>query len=1054
MTYPYEVNTYVGWDLTDIWTPDIYFAQEGYPYLQALGYEVGDTPTRIEEDSYLDENCKLGIPILLEAKLQYQGLLGLWYDLDNEPLGFQIYVNGGWVDIPDDGISSTSTVTGEGDNLSGYARVYYSAPASLAPGDYPLRAIYGGDATYTDCLLQRTLTVVKPQWLTIVYMCADNNLEYNACEDYFSEMWQARDNMDVSIVALIDRIPGWYDGMDDWTETREYYICANTNYGYSWGEQNMGDPTTLYSFVQNTLTRCPADTVALILWNHGSGVCRDSTEAGNRSICYDDTDNDKLTIPELRSVLGNFPNGTFQVIGFDACLMGMAEIAYEMKPYCDYIVSSEDTEHADGWEYQNFLTTQHLNSSTSPAQYCNEIISGTDQNTLGAWRLDNGYIDTLKSSVSSMAADLITCLQNDRAPTISFMANALDATEVFSAYNNWPRTYIDLQGFAAYVNQNAGYAPLVSHSGQVLGILGNNQFRTSWRNNYNNTVGGLSIYFPAGTAYGWSAYFSPGFISFNLENDWDDLLVGYYDNVAPSLTITSPSGYGWHRGLVTITAVPYETYFIASGILNVEFQYSLDGNSWYALPGPDSNDGIVWNGDDGWSLRFDTVNTPMHGTINDESVWVRARAKDRAGNVSAWHVCASSFGIDNTLPSISSSSLSPPPIEAQESNISLTCSDALSGIAVGYPRFCYSIGDPIVDDGSDSIVLTSRRGSQTRLSSIISNSRPEIENNRSLYTGIIQITPELEGTTMYWKYKIQDIAGNVYWSGLYNAIIGDNDTEGPIISNLEGPYDIFPGNYNFTASFYDSSGLDWGDNPPRLYYRYNSQVIDLSHHDGYVQFNSQQGAALAISGSHLGEHLYWRVYAEDADISPAASWSPVQNAGTILNDEPLLSISTPDNTIVSLSDFYLEGTAQDSWNGITAVQLKVNDSSWNTIWSGTAASVNWGVHVSLIPGNNTIYARAIDTEGLSSETGSVQAEYLPVELEPPAGVVITYLNPGYRLQWNAVPSATHYAVYSSPEPYADPQTWSLEQSHIQQTYWVDINGVGIRKFYYVKACMD
>ena len=45
----------------------------------------------------------------------------------------------------------------------------------------------------------------------------------------------------------------------------------------------------------------------------------------------------------------------FDILGFDACLMGHLEMAYQVKDFCNVLVGSEDTEPGDGWYYKGWF---------------------------------------------------------------------------------------------------------------------------------------------------------------------------------------------------------------------------------------------------------------------------------------------------------------------------------------------------------------------------------------------------------------------------------------------------------------------------------------------------------------------------------------------------------------------------------------------------------------------------------------------------------------------------------------------------------------------------
>ncbi len=113
---------------------------------------------------------------------------------------------------------------------------------------------------------------------------------------------------------------------------------------------NMGDPSTLCSFLTFAHDFFPAEHFALILWDHGEGsiggVCKDWNFPG-----------DYLDMFELSRALSSSPfNGERKLdwIGFDACLMSSAETARILAPYAGYMIASEEFEPSSSWNY-NFL---------------------------------------------------------------------------------------------------------------------------------------------------------------------------------------------------------------------------------------------------------------------------------------------------------------------------------------------------------------------------------------------------------------------------------------------------------------------------------------------------------------------------------------------------------------------------------------------------------------------------------------------------------------------------------------------------------------------------
>ncbi len=116
------------------------------------------------------------------------------------------------------------------------------------------------------------------------------------------------------------------------------------------GQQNMGDPRTLTSFITRTVSQFPAEKYVIVLWDHGNGL---------HGFGKDDIFNDNLTLNEINEAL-RVPRATYQkfeIIGFDACLMASVEVASRVAPYGNYLVASEELEPSWGWDYSAILAS-------------------------------------------------------------------------------------------------------------------------------------------------------------------------------------------------------------------------------------------------------------------------------------------------------------------------------------------------------------------------------------------------------------------------------------------------------------------------------------------------------------------------------------------------------------------------------------------------------------------------------------------------------------------------------------------------------------------------
>ncbi|MBE5884843.1 MAG: hypothetical protein E7284_00365 [Lachnospiraceae bacterium] len=125
----------------------------------------------------------------------------------------------------------------------------------------------------------------------------------------------------------------------------------------SLGQLDVTDPDTLEDFITFCNTNYPANRNMLIMWNHGGGAVY--------GFGYDENVDDyyaALTLDEMQQAIRN-SGVKFEMIGFDACLMGGIETACAFYDMADYLIASEDFESGLGWEYRNWLTILGSNPS-------------------------------------------------------------------------------------------------------------------------------------------------------------------------------------------------------------------------------------------------------------------------------------------------------------------------------------------------------------------------------------------------------------------------------------------------------------------------------------------------------------------------------------------------------------------------------------------------------------------------------------------------------------------------------------------------------------------
>ncbi len=180
----------------------------------------------------------------------------------------------------------------------------------------------------------------------MVYMCG-SNLEtyYGSASKDLKEMMDADAGEDICVLAMVGGSEFW--DLDYDTEyTHIVEIGAGEQHTVCTFEKtNMGEADTLTRLLTWAQKNRPAEDYALIMWNHGAGPLE--------GICWDELFSmDHLTLKELTDGIRDaWLYRKLSWIGFDACLMGSAEVAAAVAPYAEYMIASEETEPAAGWNY-------------------------------------------------------------------------------------------------------------------------------------------------------------------------------------------------------------------------------------------------------------------------------------------------------------------------------------------------------------------------------------------------------------------------------------------------------------------------------------------------------------------------------------------------------------------------------------------------------------------------------------------------------------------------------------------------------------------------------
>ena len=251
------------------------------------------------------------------------------------------------------------------------------------------------------------------------------------------------------------------------------------------GDRVMTDPETLTRFIKWCTKNFPANRNELIFWDHGggsvSGYGYDEKHARSGA----------MSLPSIKSAVKN-SGATFDIIGFDACLMATAENALALADYADYLLASEETEPGTGWYYTDWITALSKNTSIPTTDLGRKIIDDfitTSAKQCRGQSTTLSLVDlaelkaTFPKSFSTFAGDINELLDNKEFTTI---ATARRSTREFG------RSARINQYDLVHLAKNLGTDDALALADTVLSAVKYNRTSSDMTNSY-----GLAIYFPS-----------------------------------------------------------------------------------------------------------------------------------------------------------------------------------------------------------------------------------------------------------------------------------------------------------------------------------------------------------------------------------------------------------------------------------------------------------------------------------------------------------------------------------------------------------------------------
>lgn len=172
---------------------------------------------------------------------------------------------------------------------------------------------------------------------------------------------------------------------------------------YTMNSQIATDPVVMEEVLKDMQKIAPSDSYGLILGSHASGWMKGNSV---QSKAFGDDDGYNINIPDLADVLKNSFSEKLDFVLFDACMMGTAEVGYELKEITSHCIASVMETPALGFPYKqifSYLYSENIDYSA----VCHEFISFNK--TKDVWGtcavMDCSQMENLASAVKAKLSE-------------------------------------------------------------------------------------------------------------------------------------------------------------------------------------------------------------------------------------------------------------------------------------------------------------------------------------------------------------------------------------------------------------------------------------------------------------------------------------------------------------------------------------------------------------------------------------------------------------------------------------------------------------------------
>jgi len=363
----------------------------------------------------------------------------------------------------------------------------------------------------------------KTSWTFMVYLDADNNLDPYGLLNLQQMSSGLSPEANVNVLVLMDRLE----------QPAYIYKITHNNIEVvlSIGEVDMGSTETLAWFVKYVMKNYASTHYLLDMWDHGGGY---------RGVCWDESSGNHLSPHDIEVALAEAEQKgkrKIDIVGFDACLMGMIEVCYELKDVTNIVIGSEMLIPGYGWPYENLMQYLSANPNADPYTFSREIVAqyvSYYESMQSTYFVQLSAID--ETSVPEMAeslnafADYLSQKINEYKGVIADARGASQQKFIMGTMGAY--YYIDLYKFTSVIMENTNDGTLDKLASELLSSVGTMVFyedHISPQGNLDAKQYGLTINFPPNRE-AYNPNYETYVQSFTTETTWLNLLMTHYNN--------------------------------------------------------------------------------------------------------------------------------------------------------------------------------------------------------------------------------------------------------------------------------------------------------------------------------------------------------------------------------------------------------------------------------------------------------------------------------------------------------------------------------------------